>query len=199
MRLLSPRAVLPSFRKARRACVQFTSLQASSSIVACAKGFRPSQRFEKATRLGTEIESRPTILIVDDNVTNLKVLLSILRDRGFDTRPATRAQQAFKMLSHQVPDLVLLDINMPDMDGFELCRRLRSDARTTAVPVLFLSAYSGEDIAAQCRAVGGNAYVTKPVDCDEVVQRVDELLAQLPGNERRDFCHSSSFDSTGPT
>lgn len=126
--------------------------------------------------MSIEPEHKPTILIVDDNVINLKVLLGILRDQGFDTRPATSAQQALRMVARQVPDLALLDINMPDIDGFELCRRLREQPETARVPVIFLSAYSGDEIASKCSAVGGNAYVTKPVDCDEVMARIGQFL-----------------------
>jgi CheY-like chemotaxis protein len=129
--------------------------------------------------LSTESERRPTILIVDDNVANLKVLLGILRDQGFDTRPATSANQALRMVAREVPDLVLLDISMPDIDGFELCRRLRENGPTAKTPVLFLSAYSGDEIAEQCRGVGGDDYVTKPLDCDEVLLRVAELLGRV--------------------
>lgn len=113
-------------------------------------------------------------------MTNLKLLLGMLRDQGFDTRPATSAQQALRMVARHAPDLVLLDINMPEIDGFELCRRLRAHAPTARVPVLFLSAYAGDEIAEQCRAVGGNAYVKKPVDYDEVIHRIQELLRGQP-------------------
>lgn len=145
--------------------------------------------------MSIELERRPTILIVDDNVTNLKVLLGILRDQGFDTRPATSAQQALRMVARQVPDLVLLDINMPEIDGFELCRRLRENARTIRVPVLFLSAYAGDEIAEQCRSVGGNAYVTKPVDCDEVIRCIGDLLREH-ASANANHTHSGNYELT---
>lgn len=145
--------------------------------------------------MSIELEHKPTILIVDDNVTNLKVLLGILRDQGFDTRPATSAQQALRMVARQLPDLALLDINMPDIDGFELCRRLRERPETERLPVIFLSAYSGDEIALRCRAVGGNAYVTKPVDCDEVIERIGQFLPGGGRAPRSDGAHGE-YEST---
>jgi CheY-like chemotaxis protein len=142
-----------------------------------------------------ELERRPTILIVDDNITNLKVLLGMLQDQGFDTRPATSAQQALRMVARQVPDLALLDINMPDIDGFQLCRKLRENSHSANVPVIFLSAYSGDEIADQCRAVGGQGYVTKPIDRDQVLDCIGAVLRK-PSDATADVVSGLTTKST---
>ena len=82
----------------------------------------------------------PNLLIVDDTLANLELLVGMLQDRGFRVRPVASGERALQSAQSEPPDLVLLDINMPDMDGYEVCRRFKADATLKAVPVIFISA-----------------------------------------------------------
>ena len=112
------------------------------------------------------------ILIVDDTPANLRLLSEMLTGEGFHVRPVTSGAQALRAVQAAPPDLVLLDIHMPDPDGYEVCRRLKADPRTREVPVIFLSAL--HDVHDKVRAfeAGGVDYVAKPFHLEEVLARV---------------------------
>ncbi len=116
------------------------------------------------------------ILVVDDSPTNLKVLSHMLAERGYKARLVPNGELALKAATALPPDLILLDINMRGMDGFEVCRRLKADPSLREVPVIFLSGLieTGEKIKAF--AVGGVDYVTKPFQFDEVDARINTHL-----------------------
>lgn len=117
------------------------------------------------------------ILIVDDAFPNLKVLSAILTEHGYEVRGAPNGPTALMVAQADPPDLILLDIRMPDMDGYEVCRRLKADARTGAIPIIFLSALDNPEDKAQGFAVGGVDYITKPFEPQEVLARVATHLA----------------------
>ena len=119
---------------------------------------------------------RGDILIVDDGPENLRVLCDLLRSAGYVARPVSDGAMALEVAAAQPPDLILLDIMMPGMDGFEVCRRLKQDARLREVPVVFLSAI--DDVADKVRAfaVGAVDYVSKPFQFLEVRMRVENHL-----------------------
>lgn len=121
--------------------------------------------------------SAGNILIVDDEVANLKLLDEILSRAGFQVRPAKAPQLAIDSASAQPPDLVLLDVVMPGMDGFEVCRRLKQDDRTRDIPVIFVSAL--EDAADKVRGfeLGGVDFITKPFEEIEILARVNAHLS----------------------
>jgi PAS domain S-box-containing protein len=112
------------------------------------------------------------ILIVDDEVSNLKLLKAMLNREGYHVRPADRPQLAIDSALAQPPALILLDVKMPEMDGFEVCRRLKQDERTRDIPVIFISAL--QDVADKIRGfeAGGRDYITKPFQEEEVLARV---------------------------
>ena len=116
------------------------------------------------------------ILIVDDGPDNLRILCEILRREGYVARPHCDGAMALKAAAALPPDLILLDIMMPGMDGFEVCRRLKQDARLRDVPVIFISAI--DDVADKVRAfsVGAVDYVSKPFQFPEVRMRVETHL-----------------------
>ncbi|OGB50245.1 MAG: two-component system response regulator, partial [Burkholderiales bacterium RIFOXYD12_FULL_59_19] len=115
---------------------------------------------------------KDSIVIVDDNPNNLQVLSSILQLAGFKVRPALSGEIALRAIGVSAPDLVLLDIRMPGMDGYETCRRLKADAVTRDIPVIFISALTETaDKLAAFRA-GGVDYVSKPFQAEEVLARV---------------------------
>ena len=121
-------------------------------------------------------ENRGTVLIVDDTPANLQLLEAILQERGYRVRAAISGQMALKAVRIQAPDIILLDINMPEMDGFQVCRALKSDPRFMDIPVIFVSA--AVDTADKLRAFqeGGVDYVTKPFQPLEVLARVETHL-----------------------
>jgi signal transduction histidine kinase len=122
-------------------------------------------------------EAVPSVLIVDDTVENLRLLADLLGEQGYDVRPVTNGRQALQAIEQDPPDLILLDINMPEMDGFEVYRRLRLNERCRDLPVIFLTAMA--DTADKVRAfdMGGVDYITKPFQLDEVLARVRTHVA----------------------
>jgi CheY-like chemotaxis protein len=132
------------------------------------------------------------IVIVDDTPANLDLLAAILRDGGYDVRVANSGRRALRVAQAHPPDLVMLDIQMPEMDGYEVCRQLKADPATRAIPVIFISAL--DDVFDKLRAfrAGGVDYVAKPFQAEEVLARVEtqmELVRLRRENEhlRRDL------------
>jgi signal transduction histidine kinase len=114
----------------------------------------------------------PNILAVDDNPVNLQLLVSMLQDSGYRVRPVTSGAHALKAARSHPPDLILLDVTMPDMDGYEVCRRLKADAATADIPVLFISALADTRDKVSAFEAGGVDYVSKPFQFAEVIARV---------------------------
>jgi signal transduction histidine kinase len=117
------------------------------------------------------------ILVVDDQPANLRILTTMLSNRGFQVRPAVGGELALQEVWKSPPDLILLDIMMPDIDGYEVCERLKADERTRDIPVIFLSAKGQTADKVRAFDVGGVDYVTKPFQVGEVVARVQTHIA----------------------
>jgi PAS domain S-box-containing protein len=113
-----------------------------------------------------------SILIVDDMLDNLKLLTALLTERGYVVRTAKNGHEAMASIQSSIPDLVLLDIKLPDIDGYEVCTRLKSDKQTQDIPVIFLSALNEPDNIIQGFETGGVDYVTKPFKIPELLARV---------------------------
>jgi len=116
------------------------------------------------------------ILVVDDSPANLQLLVKLLQLEGYKVRPARSGAAAFVLMRGIRPDLILLDINMPDMDGFEVCRRLKEDPHTRDIPVIFLSALHDTFDKVKAFKVGGVDYITKPFQMEEVQMRLETHL-----------------------
>jgi len=116
------------------------------------------------------------ILIVDDIPTNLDVISDALSDMGFDVAIATSGERALQQIERKPPDLILLDIMMPGMDGFETCRRLKSNPNTASIPIIFMTALADNDSKVQALDLGAVDYVTKPFQEREVLARVKTHL-----------------------
>ena len=117
-------------------------------------------------------EKSPLVLIVDDTRTNLAVLKGILSSQGYEVRVYERGEDALEAATQNPPDLILLDIMMPDMDGFEVCRRLKADWLLQKIPVIFISALDDSENKVRAFTEGGTDYVTKPFQRQEVLARV---------------------------
>jgi signal transduction histidine kinase len=126
----------------------------------------------------TDLEKSPHILLVDDNPTNLKVLAEAIQGQGWKTLMATDGESAIEQAEYVFPDLILLDVMMPGIDGFETCRRLKAEPKTQDIPVIFMTALSESSNKVQGLELGAVDYITKPFQQDEVIARV-KLHLQL--------------------
>jgi signal transduction histidine kinase len=116
------------------------------------------------------------ILVVDDNAHDLDLAMSILSGRGFDIRVATSGRRALAAAKALAPDLVLLDITLPDMDGYTVCARLKEEPATAGVPVIFISGLDGVVDKVRAFEAGGSDYVSKPFEPGEMAARVENHL-----------------------
>jgi putative two-component system response regulator len=139
------------------------------------------------------------VVIVDDNANNLRVLSGMLEQAGYRVRPSISGEMALHSIELNLTDLILLDIRMPGADGYEICRRLKANARTRDIPVIFISAlHEVEDKLAAFRA-GGVDYVTKPFQMEEVVARVKthvELHRMRHGLEQMVLARTHELEQT---
>jgi two-component system sensor histidine kinase/response regulator len=117
-----------------------------------------------------------SIMVVDDNPTNLKLLEDMLGQAGYGVRSFPRGRHALAAAMQNPPDLILLDINMPEMDGYEVCERLKSDEQLAQVPVIFLSALNETEDKVKALRCGGADYISKPFQFEEVKARVETHL-----------------------
>ena len=120
----------------------------------------------------SEIQPNGTILIVDDNSANLGVLSDALSQAGFEVRVAKSGKMALERVKYALPDLILLDVMMPEMDGFETCRRLQANPETRQIPVIFMTALSDTANKVEGFKLGAVDYITKPFQQEEVLARV---------------------------
>ena len=121
-------------------------------------------------------EQQATILLIEDNPLTLRVLIEHLQRLGYQTAVARSAEEALRQIGMQKPDLILLDILLPGMDGFEACRRLKGNVETQDIPVIFLTALSQTEDKVKAFEAGGVDFLTKPVDFKEVSARIHTRL-----------------------
>jgi signal transduction histidine kinase len=117
-----------------------------------------------------------TIMVVDDFPANLEMLVTLLTHHGYDTRPAISGAMALQAVHSDPPDLILLDINMPEMNGFEVCTALKADPRTQHIPVIFISALDETLDKVKAFNVGGVDYLTKPIQTEETLARIQTQM-----------------------
>jgi CheY-like chemotaxis protein len=120
----------------------------------------------------TEVE---TILVVDDEPTSCYLISTLLSLYDFNAVQANNGRDALEIMGNQAIDLVLLDIMMPEMDGFEVCRRLKADVSTRDIPVVFVSALFDEESRVKGFAVGAEGFVSKPFMTVELIQEINNL------------------------
>ncbi|PTY00114.1 hybrid sensor histidine kinase/response regulator [Opitutus sp. ER46] len=126
---------------------------------------------------------RQSILVVDDTPANLQLLDGMLKECGYRVRPVTNGAHALRAVRTEPPDLVLLDVTMPEMNGYDVCRQLKADPATADIPVLFISALSETEDKLRAFEAGGVDYVSKPFQFAEVAARVKTHL-QLRRQQR---------------
>jgi two-component system cell cycle response regulator DivK len=145
----------------------------------CRAALRPEpgatrQELAGGTRLGT------SILIVDDNEASAKLARVVLEHEGYEVRTAANAEEALRVLSLRMPWLVLIDVQLPGMDGLELTRRLRADAGTKDLVILALTASTTKTDEERARAAGCDGFVPKPIDIRSLARLVREHLCARP-------------------
>ncbi|MEY4100015.1 MAG: hypothetical protein RL300_1186 [Pseudomonadota bacterium] len=123
----------------------------------------------------TNQRSKPRILTIDDTPANLQMLAAALA-RDFSIQIATSGAMGLELVAKSMPDLILLDVMMPEMDGHEVCRRLKADPRSRAIPVIFLSALDDTHSESVGLALGAADYISKPIDVEITRQRIYNLL-----------------------
>jgi two-component system, cell cycle response regulator DivK len=121
------------------------------------------------------------ILVVEDNDKNMKLFRDVLVAKGYRTLEATTGSEAVDMASEHTPDLVLMDIQLPDLDGVQVLHRLRANARTAAIPVLALTAQAMHGDRERFLAAGFDGYLSKPVDVRALIGTVREHCDRLAG------------------
>ena len=124
-----------------------------------------------------ETTPRENILIVDDTPANLRLLSNMLAEQGYKVRSVINGQMALTAAQSAPPDLILLDIRMPDMNGYEVCKHLKADEGTHDIPIIFISALDATQDKVKAFTVGGVDYITKPFQLEEVLSRVETHLA----------------------
>lgn len=123
-----------------------------------------------------EDNSQIDILAVDDNETSLTLLVDILRHENYQVRSANNAETALELITKQLPDIVLLDVRMPGIDGFQLCRQLKNESLTEDIPIIFISGLDDSDNIVQGFDAGGVDFISKPFHAKEIIARVNTHL-----------------------
>ena len=125
-------------------------------------------------------EPKPRVLIVDDEPDLLSVLHFGLEAEGFEVLEASDGEAGFELARREMPDLIVLDLMLPRMDGYKVCRALKFDERYRRIPIIILSARSGETDRRLAMDLGADEYITKPYDMKDLVGRVRARLNQPP-------------------
>ena len=126
--------------------------------------------------MSNETQKKFSILMVDDNPNNLNLLLNTLRNYNYRLLVAKSGEEAIKRAEYTLPDLILLDVLMPGIDGFETCKILKANEKTKEIPVIFMTALSETENKVKGFELGAVDYITKPIQYEEVILRVQNHL-----------------------
>jgi putative two-component system response regulator len=118
----------------------------------------------------------PTILIVDDEEKNIKLIKGMLLSQNFQLVEALSGEEAFKFVRHHRPDIILLDVMMPGVSGFEVCRQLKQNEETKTIPIVMVTALREKEHRVKAMDAGADDFISKPVDQTELLIRVKSLL-----------------------
>lgn len=127
----------------------------------------------------------PKVLLVEDNEFNRDMLSRRLKRRGYEIIDATDGEQAVRLATSHVPDLILMDINLPGMDGWEATKRIRENQATAAIPIIALTAHAMSGDRERTINAGCNEYETKPVNFEGLIGKMENLLASAKMTEAR--------------
>jgi diguanylate cyclase (GGDEF)-like protein/putative nucleotidyltransferase with HDIG domain len=137
------------------------------------------------------------IIVIDDSAVGLQMLARILGDKGFQVRQANSGEAAFALIKTKIPDLILLDMHMPELDGFEVCRRLKAEPDTQDIPVIFLATSEEEKHKVLVFEAGGVDFITKPYQPEEVFARVNSQLEVYLLRRELELCSKNLQDEAG--
>jgi two-component system, cell cycle response regulator DivK len=118
------------------------------------------------------------ILLVEDNPVNRRLAVFLLRSQGYEVREATTAQEAFEIIEKERPDLIVMDIQLPGMDGLEATRKIKAHPATTDIPIIAVTSYAMKGDREKAMAAGCAGYVTKPIDKNIFIQEIAALLGE---------------------
>ena len=127
------------------------------------------------------MNEKSRILLIDDHQTVFRLLEAIVRIRGYKLLYAESGQQGIVMARKEQPDMILLDVMMPDLDGFKVCQYLKENDDTKDIPIMFLTARGAEDDLETGRKAGADGFMTKPFQTIEVLKQIELLLAKKAG------------------
>ena len=117
------------------------------------------------------------ILVIDDSTTNVILLQAVLHGKGYEIATALSVKEANTIINRKKPDLILLDLLMPRIDGFEFLKNLKNDMNTNNIPVIVVSALTDQDNVNRSMALGANDFIKKPVDIQNLVEIVDSIFS----------------------
>lgn len=154
----------------------------------------------------TQSINQPEILLVDDTPEHIETAVTVLRENNFRVRIATKGSTAFKLIEQHQPDLILLDVYMPEMDGFEICRIIKSERDLSSIPIIFLTSSNDAKSIKKGFDLGAQDYVVKPFNTSELLARVHTHIklkkqteSLLKANHELDsFCYTVAHDLKAP-
>lgn len=115
------------------------------------------------------------ILIVDDSATNQILMEAILKEEGYDTLTAFGAKEAFKIIERQKPTLIVLDLMMPEVNGFDFLKQIKSTEKHSNIPIVVVSAINNNETAEECLALGAKYFFTKPIDIPLFLKKIKHI------------------------
>jgi CheY-like chemotaxis protein len=117
-----------------------------------------------------------TILIIDDSTTNVVLLQAVLNNKGYSIETALNVKDAFSIMSRKMPDLILLDLLMPRINGYEFLKEIKSSDKTSNIPIIVVSALTDQENIQKSMQLGANEFITKPVDIQKLLEMVGTVL-----------------------
>ncbi|MDR3584508.1 MAG: response regulator [Desulfosporosinus sp.] len=154
----------------------------------------------------TQSKNQPEILLVDDTPEHIETAVTVLRENNFRVRIATKGSTAFKLIEQHPPDLILLDVYMPEMDGFEICRIIKTESDYSSIPIIFLTSSNDAESIKKGFELGAQDYVVKPFNTSELLARVHTHIklkkqteSLITANHELDsFCYTVAHDLKAP-
>jgi CheY-like chemotaxis protein len=125
--------------------------------------------------MGSNSNSK-TILVIDDSTTNIVLLQAVLNNKGYAIETALNVKDAFSIINKKIPDLILLDLLMPRINGYEFLKEIKANDKTRNIPIIVVSALTDQENIQRSMALGANDFVTKPVDIQKLLEKVDSVF-----------------------